>query len=355
MRAWIILFLFLPLFLNFQPYIDEEDIYFEKADTGYELYIRQKNGVKSILLTESQKDPQKKKTNYGLRTRQYFPPNGDEIRILDNRILHTKYEAFFLVDSTLENHPTLGKAFHFYLPEEVIFGYDWTRNGVIHIHPGIKVNLRLFSKKYSDYTGQFLDQWITLKFSYSENNFRPNLINDFNDLSNQVIIKSENDSLEDIFLSITDYTDPGELAEIIFIIDVTDSMKEEMPVFKKIFPQLISELKNKIDRLKIGFILYRDYGENFIARRLEMSENIPEVKNLVNRLGILGGMDIPEAVNEAIFQLQDYNFETQNPLAVLFGDAPAHPKPRGEITRQKALQVVDQQNIKLIAICLPFQ
>ncbi len=58
--------------------IPEEYIIFEKANIGYDLYIKKTPDINSILLTESQKDPLEKKTNYGLRTPKFHPCNGNE-------------------------------------------------------------------------------------------------------------------------------------------------------------------------------------------------------------------------------------------------------------------------------------
>ena len=112
------IFLFLPAKIfseSFNPVLNKKDIIFEKSDTGYDLYIRKLKEVNSILLTESQRFADPKINNYALRTKEYYEANSDEIRILDGKVLHTKYDAFFLVDSTPQNHSTLGEAFHFFL------------------------------------------------------------------------------------------------------------------------------------------------------------------------------------------------------------------------------------------------
>ena len=58
--------------------VSAEDVYGEyKDDGGIHLYIRKKNDINSILLTESTKDPEKKAHVYALRASSYNPVNGD--------------------------------------------------------------------------------------------------------------------------------------------------------------------------------------------------------------------------------------------------------------------------------------
>ena len=116
--------------------------------------------------------------------------------------LQTKYDAFFLVDSTTEKHPKLGESFHFFLPEKVLYGYSWSRNGELEIKPGVEINLRLFEKKYADYSGDFFDQFITLNLSVNESDFNPGTIESLTEISKisegNIKIKSKDETLKDI-------------------------------------------------------------------------------------------------------------------------------------------------------------
>ncbi|OHD18637.1 MAG: hypothetical protein A2086_17040 [Spirochaetes bacterium GWD1_27_9] len=339
------------------PYVSDNDIIFEKSDGGYDLYIKKLPGIESILLTESQKDPFLKKHNYGLRTEKFHHANGDEIRILEGKELHTKYDAFFLVDSTTENHSDLGECFYFFLPEKVLFGYNWSRKGFLKIRPGIKINLRLFEKKYSDYSGNFKDQWITLKIKYSTSNFRPNLVENFKDITNgNAIIKNEKDDLKSIFENdIPDKIKPDQSADVVFIIDTTLSMKEEIPIFKEAYPKIKEKILSKVKNLRLGLILYKDYGEIYVTKDFDLESDFTEIDNLIENLMHYGGEDIPEAVYEAIYDLNKFNFTSDNRYAFLIGDAPAHPKPRGKVTKEDALNTIKEKNINFEGICLPFR
>ena len=340
--------------------IPDEYIIFEKANSGYDLYIKKMPDVGSILLTESQKDTDLKKTNYGLRTLKFHPCNGNEKRILDEKVLQTKYDVFFLVDSTLEPHYKLGEVFHFFFPDKVFYGYKWSRRGEIKISQGIKINLRLFKKKYADYSGEFLDQWITLRLQYQESNYHPNVINNFKKFaeitSGKPIVKTDDHDINKIFEEFIPNNVPVAYdADVVFIIDATMSMKEEMPYFQKKYPVIKKKLLKKIKYLRMALIFYRDYGERFLTKVYDFTDDQNYIDYLIGRIYIDGGDDIPEALYEGIAELANLNFQSSNRIAFLIGDAPAHPKPRGNITRENAVRVLNESKVKLHTICFPFR
>ncbi len=107
--------------------------------------------------------------------------------------------------------------------------------------------------------------------------------------------------------------------------------------------------------LRLGLIVYRDYGEAFLTRVYDLTDDLKSIDYLINRIDIDGGEDIPEALNEAVYELKNLHYKSANRVAFLICDAPAHPKPRGKITRQDALNVIRDYNIVFNSICLPIK
>lgn len=354
----ILLFSSITIFAEaFNPVLTKKDIIFEKSDTGYDLYIRKLKEVNSILLTESGRFADPKINNYGLRTEKYYEANSDEIRILDNKILHTKYDAFFLVDSTPEFHPTLGEAFHFFLPEKVIYGYKWSYEGEKIIQPGTKINVRMFEKPYSDYSGAFLDQWITLELPTSVATHRSELIKQASQIANgKVRVVQRNENLAEVlnrFIISNVSVSPEN--DVVFIVDTTISMKEEFPIFINIYPNLIKEMQKKVKKLRVGFIFFRDYGEEYITRIEQLTDNFERLEQTLSKTTIKGGQDIPEALNEAIYDLKEMNFNAGRRTVFILTDAPAHPVPKGKITEEMAKEKIKELGIKSNVICLPYR
>lgn len=144
--------------------LTQSDFYVLPAeDNGYHLYVRKKYGIESVMLVESNKDPAGKKTNYAYRALEYNPINGDEVRLLDGKVLNSKYAKYSLIDSSVEKNPVYGQAFHIYIPKKIVYGYPWSRNGSVELNQeSFFVNIRSFGKKFADYSGGFLDNSFTI-------------------------------------------------------------------------------------------------------------------------------------------------------------------------------------------------
>ena len=124
---------------------------------GYHLCVKKTDKVNSILLTETTKDPAGKSDSYAYRAKEYNKINGDEIRYLDGKKLESEGAKYSLVDSTEENTSFFGPAFHIYIPETIVYGYEWSRHGEVTIGKGTFINIRSFEKPYADYSGDYMD------------------------------------------------------------------------------------------------------------------------------------------------------------------------------------------------------
>ena len=149
--------------------IEQGDIRLEKdSESGYHLYIRKKPNINSVILVETTKDPTGQEANYAYRAENYNPINGDEKRILNGEFLNSEYAKYSLIDSTPEKDSKFGEAFHIYIPEELSYGYPWTRNGKIPVEKGTFINIRSFEKPYADYTGSFADNPFMFNFEIKQ-------------------------------------------------------------------------------------------------------------------------------------------------------------------------------------------
>ena len=138
--------------------IAPNDIRIEKTANGCNLFIRKKPGLESVMLTETTKDPLGKEDNYAYRAREWNSVNGDERRLLDGEFIDSKEKGlYFLIDSTPQDDAQFGKAFLIFIPEELLYGYDWSRHGTVQVGMGTFINIRGFEKPYCDYTGNYFD------------------------------------------------------------------------------------------------------------------------------------------------------------------------------------------------------
>ena len=352
--------------------------------TGYHLYIRKIKGVESVLLTETTRDPTGKADNYAYRALEYNPINGDEIRYLDGKPLVSEGAKYSLIDSTTEKVDGFGEAFHIFIPLTLQFGYEWSRNGIVEIGRGTFINIRTFEKPYADYTGEYMDSPFMFNLETRRrtkttlpppeppeehevvltDDYNPAASQKFEEMSDFIVYsKGPETIVADILEVFDDIGDKNNL-DVVFAIDATGSMKDDIETLKKdLLPALLKEFEGS-KNVKFGLLFYRDYGDNFNYQGLPVrfyafTDNLTTFNKNLNALKILGkeGGDIPEAVYEAIYASSEfYSWRAgTTKRIILIGDAEPHPKPRGlgKYSKDYVMGLAEAKDIKVKAILLP--
>lgn len=349
-----------------------KDISLERDEKmGYHLYIRKKNDINSVLLTETTRSPDGKATNYAYRAEKWNKINGDEKRILDGEFLESEYGKYSLIDSTVEKHKKLGDAFHIYIPEKILWGYPWGRNGETEITMGTFINIRCFEKPYGDYSGDFQDNpfmfdFVPRKIVYDI--YNPEALESFDNIAKEnngsVIYSKGPESIADDILKTLEDLDKNKKIDVVFAIDSTGSMKDDINVLRLEFSKKISGKLEEFENLRIGLLLYRDYNDNYNYNNMpvkfyDFTRDEEVFFNNLNSFKIYGreGGDIPEAVYEALYSaLNFYNWDKKaEKKIILIGDAEPHKKPRGKIkcTMESVTQQAISMDIKIDAIIIP--
>lgn len=357
---------------------------FEKI-IGYHLYIRKLPEIESVMLTETTKDPDGKSDNYAYRALVYNQINGDEIRFLDGKKLESETSKYSLVDSSVEKDSQFGMAFHIYIPQKMQFGYPWARNGVITIGKGTFLNIRAFSKKYADYTGDFYDnpymfdlgkKIITKKVLQKEapivetevpiltDDYNPIASEKFSELSDILIYSKGPETIVDDIMKSLMAISPKQKADVVFVIDSTGSMKDDIEKLRKEWvPKLLEACKEFVS-LRLGLLLYRDYVDSYRYKNIpvkffDFTTDINLFTKNLNGFTIKGneGGDIPEAVYEALYGGIEFYKWDENAIRkiILIGDAEPHPTPRGtgKYTKNLVVELSKQKNIGIDAIITP--
>ena len=141
-------------------------------------------------------------------------------------------------------------------------------------------------------------------------------------------------------------------------------MDDDIDVLRKEWiPRFVEQFALFTD-LRIGLILYRDYNDDYLYKRLpvkrfDFTTNLTAFKRYLNGISIKGteGGDIPEAVYEALYasiQYFDWRDDAQKRI-ILIGDAEPHPTPRGPvaITKETVTQLAQEKSISLDCIIVP--
>ncbi len=363
-------------------FVSPSDIVLEMdGDTGYHLFIRQKEGVHSVLLTETTRDADGKATNYAYRAMEWNSINGDEKRLLNGAFLESEYAKYSLIDSTPELHPILGSAFHIYIPNQIQYGYPWARSAIITISTGTFINIRTFEKTYADYQGSFSDNPFMFDFNpppapepeekpILTDNYNPDAALAFNDIASGMMIYSQGpDTLVDDVMKVVRNMEYSEKIDLVFAIDATGSMWDDIEILKRdLVPQIIEEIEKR-GNVRLGLLFYRDYGytaEGFNYGKLPVQYHPFTTNNddffaglnkmKIKQGSIIGG-DIPEAVYEALYA--SIAFYEWDPSAIkkiiLIGDAEPHPSPRGVLKCDKTMieEMSRDKNITIDCIITP--
>ena len=371
----------------------------DSANGGYHLYVKKTENVNSILLTETTKDPEGKSDSYAYRAKEYNKINGDEIRFLDGKKLESEGAKYSLVDSTPERTKVFGEeveAFHIYIPETLVYGYEWSRKGEITIGKGTFINIRSFEKPYADYTGDYMDSPFMFDLKVQKrivkkpvpkvdpplpepepepepidepetvltDDYNPVASERFKEMSDDIIYsKGPETIIDDIRGLLEDVKDKDNL-DLVFAIDATGSMKNDIDKLKTDMQPLLQELFGETPGTRVGLLFYRDYGDTFKYMDLPVkvfpfTSNYTSFSKNLNSIRIYGkeGGDIPEAVYEAMYaSCEFYSWRTTaQKKIILIGDAEPHPTPRGskKYSKDYVMGIAESRKIKIHSILLP--
>jgi len=368
---WIIVVGFLSVFLEAEDLsLSKEDLLvIQNPKGGYHLYIKAKPDIKSVLLTETTKDPDLKLDNYAYRDPNYNEINGDEKRLLNGEFLLPEKKLYSLIDSTPEKNTPLGEAYHIWIPYIILYGYDWSRSGEVEVKDGTFFNIRTFSKPYGDYTGNFQDNPFTLRVTQKpvekvpppDLSYSDEAVKTFTDLADT----TEGEMIyakgpEDILLTIKEILKKGEKdhLDLLFALDSTESMKDDVEEVRKNISSMLAETLPQYKTYRIALVLYKDYREDFLVREAcVFTDNLKKFEKALYGFRVFGGRDIPEAVYEGLFlglrqSWRALDADVDKKL-ILIGDAPPHPKPRGKVTKEDVDKLAAEKGVKIYPIILP--
>ena len=368
---WILVVGFLSVFLEAEDLsLSKEDLLvIQNPKGGYHLYIRAKPDIKSVLLTETTKDPDLKLDNYAYRDPNYNEINGDEKRLLNGEFLLPEKKLYSLIDSTPEKNTPLGEAYHIWIPYIILYGYDWSRSGEVEVKDGTFFNIRTFAKPYGDYTGNFQDNPFTLRVTQKpvEKDPPPDLsysdeaVKTFTDLADT----TEGEMIyakgpEDILSTIKEILKKGEKdhLDLLFALDSTESMKDDVEEVRKNISSMLAEILPQYKTYRIALVLYKDYREDFLVREAcVFTDNLKKFEKALYGFKVFGGRDIPEAVYEGLFLGLRQSWraldDDVDKKLILIGDAPPHPKPRGKVTKENVDKLAADRGVKIYPIILP--
>ena len=325
-----------------------EDVYIETTEdsAGFDLYIKAKERLGSVLITESSADPGKKVDSFAFRALNYNRVNGDERRILDGDFLDPGKGLFFLVDSTPESNELLDLAFKIHVPYQLAYGYPWSRQGEVEVGRGTWLNIRAFEELFANYDGPWMDNPFVLSMKEiplpAAAKTQPASENEVENIQEAMELVAELIS-----------SSGGEV-DVVIVVDATDSMKDDLKYVKSALVPLLRDRIEEFEPFRIGLVQYRDYKEAFLTRTSPFARSLNEFQRELNQISAAGGRDVPEAVNEGIYAgLTEFSWSAPKKMLIHLGDAPGHDEPRGAITPNLVENEASKLGVSIFSIQLP--
>ncbi|MCL2229897.1 MAG: VWA domain-containing protein [Treponema sp.] len=366
MKKCLILSLFLACFPVFAQDlgINADDLLLEsRADGGFHLFVRKKPDVGSVLLTETTRDPNMRADNYAYRAGEWNAINGDEIRMLNGAPIPRESRVFSLISSTVVNHPSLGNAFHIYIPYVLYYGYEGGRSGQVHITDGTFLNVRAFSMPYADYRGSFRDNPFRLEARQEPlpgppgGEYMAETVAAFTEIARSAngesIYSRGPEDVVNLIRTVLE-RERGNTLDLVICIDTTNSMNKYIDSVRQRLIPMLDEMLGGFPSFRIGMVQFKDYYESYVTRVIPFTNNFAHFQRDLNAIRVHGGGDIPEAVYEALHEgAVRFDWQAQSRIMILIGDAPPHPRPRGRITKTMVDNAVNERNIKVHTMILP--
>lgn len=347
--------------------IAPEDIAITQSPRGgYNLYIRNKPGLGSVLLTETTRDPELRADNYAYRALEYNPVNGDEKRMLDGEFIPAEKKLWSLIDSTPVADSPVGEAFHIWIPFVIAYGYEWSRHGEVQVLDGTYINIRAFEKPYADYSGSFADNPYRMRFTQKpvpvarpdDTAYMDDTVRAFTELAegsagSVFYAKGPEDIVPRIRTLLEKPS--GRSLDLVFVIDATESMIDDIEEVREMIIPMLEELLPQWPAWRLSLVLYKDYYEDFVTRvATSFTSDMTGFRKSLYRFRVQGGRDIPEAVYEGLDAALSLPWApASDRKVILIGDAPPHPKPRGKITRAGIEEKAKGKGVQMNVIILP--
>ena len=151
-------------------------------------------------------------------------------------------------------------------------------------------------------------------------------------------------------------TAPEAKADILFIVDATGSMADEIEFLKEDLMDILSRAQTAQLPVSIrtGALFYRDKGDDYLTRESAFTSDYSTTINFIKKQRAEGGGDFPEAVHTALeksLQAFDWNVNARARIAFILLDAPPHQDVQGVVESvQQSIDTYARMGIKLIPV-----
>lgn len=142
--------------------------------------------------------------------------------------------------------------------------------------------------------------------------------------------------------------------EIMFVIDTTGSMGDEISYLKAEIDYVIGSVKeaHQEAEIRLALLFYRDLSDDYVTRYFDFTTDIAKQKRNLAAQNADGGGDWEEAVEIALDEAVDKNWSSDNTTKLLFHvlDAPPHFIPDVMNKYENAIRTASSKGIRMIPL-----
>lgn len=146
----------------------------------------------------------------------------------------------------------------------------------------------------------------------------------------EVVCAGENvrvplENKEEITVTVDAQNQTGKELDLMFVIDTTGSMGDELEYLKAETEAMIRQMQTQLDT-RVSMNFYRDEGDEYVVRSYDFTASVPDAVEQLRAESAAGGGDNPEAVDQALKNAVADHAWRDDAVKILFLvlDAPAH-------------------------------
>jgi len=199
---------------------------------------------------------------------------------------------------------------------------------------------------YADGSFLFFPSLYGDKFSYQVNVSKGKV-------RTEISLDRQGSRIKEIILDLNQTQDSDYPLDVLFVMDTTGSMGEEIQRLKNTIEiinlNLAGESQNKV---QFGMVLYRDKREEYITKVIPFTSDLEKFKKELNQVQAGGGGDYPEDLQSALKDsMKELEWRTNAiRLSFIITDAPPHLDYGQEYTYISAMKEASERGIKLFSI-----
>lgn len=143
--------------------------------------------------------------------------------------------------------------------------------------------------------------------------------------------------------------------DLVFLLDTTGSMGDELRRIQQTIDSIAARIDgfNPRPEIRYALVAYKDDGDIYVTRPVAFSDDLEQFRNELAQLSADGGGDIPEAVDQALYEgivRLEWRDEPTVRLAFLVADAGPHVPGQAQFTYLDSSREAVARGIKIYPI-----